>query len=182
MNTEWTTHKKKAAINISDFDPQPPPIPCLSRLHAVPMVALCYLTSPWCRRRWPLFNAGYWGSGASKFDGWWGVLSCPSGQRTSKLWEKYIEYMDVSKNRGTPKWMVYHGKPYFLMDDLGVPLFFETPIWWIMVIWFVWDTNEQHKKKWDILAKIVQHAKVEMVGFLLPNKDVMWHQFSVYKN
>jgi len=26
--------------------------------------------------------------------------------------------MDVSKNRGTPKWMVYNGKPYFLMDDL----------------------------------------------------------------
>ena len=31
----------------------------------------------------------------------------------------YIWYLDVSKNRGkTPK-----------MDDLGVPLFFETPIW-----------------------------------------------------
>jgi len=24
--------------------------------------------------------------------------------------------------------MVYNGKPYFLMDDLGVPLFLETPI------------------------------------------------------
>ena len=28
-----------------------------------------------------------------------------------------------------PKWMVYSGKPYFLMDDLGVPLFLETPIY-----------------------------------------------------
>ena len=38
-------------------------------------------------------------------------------------------YMDVSKNRGKPpKWMVYSGTPYFLMDDLGVPLFLETPI------------------------------------------------------
>ena len=37
--------------------------------------------------------------------------------------------MGVSKNRGTPKWMVYNGKPYFLMDDLGVPLFSETPIY-----------------------------------------------------
>ena len=27
-----------------------------------------------------------------------------------------------------PKWMVYNGKPYFYMDDLGVPLFLETPI------------------------------------------------------
>ena len=26
-----------------------------------------------------------------------------------------------------PKWMVYNGKPYFLMDDLGIPLFLETP-------------------------------------------------------
>ena len=34
-----------------------------------------------------------------------------------------------SKYRGgPPKWMVYNGKLYFLMDDLGVPLFVETPI------------------------------------------------------
>ena len=33
--------------------------------------------------------------------------------------------MGVSKNRGTPKWMVYNGKPYFLMDDLeGKPTIF----------------------------------------------------------
>ena len=36
--------------------------------------------------------------------------------------------MDVSNNRGKPpKWMVYNGKP-IKMDDLGVPLFLETPI------------------------------------------------------
>ena len=31
---------------------------------------------------------------------------------------------------GVPaKWMVYNGKPYYSrMDDLGVPLFLETPI------------------------------------------------------
>ena len=42
-----------------------------------------------------------------------------------------INYMDVSKNRGIfpPKWMVkIMEHPYFLMDDLGVPLFLETPI------------------------------------------------------
>ena len=36
-----------------------------------------------------------------------------------------------SKNTGTPKWMVYNGKPGenpIKMDDLGVPLFLETPI------------------------------------------------------
>ena len=37
------------------------------------------------------------------------------------------EHMDVSKNRGTPKRMVYNGNP-IKMDDLGVPLFLETPI------------------------------------------------------
>ena len=43
--------------------------------------------------------------------------------------ETDLPYMDVSKNRGTPKWMVYNGKPYQIkMDDLGVPLFSETPI------------------------------------------------------
>ena len=36
--------------------------------------------------------------------------------------------MGVSKNNGTPKRMVYNGKPYVEMDDLGVPLFLETPI------------------------------------------------------
>ena len=33
--------------------------------------------------------------------------------------------MGVSKNRGTPKWMIYNGKPYFFMDDLwGKPTIF----------------------------------------------------------
>ena len=33
--------------------------------------------------------------------------------------------MGVSKNGGTPKWMVYMEKP-IKMDDLGVPPFKET--------------------------------------------------------
>ena len=37
--------------------------------------------------------------------------------------------MGISKNNGTPKWMVYKGKPYEQMDDLGVPSFWETPIY-----------------------------------------------------
>ena len=36
-------------------------------------------------------------------------------------------YMDVSKNRGTPKWMVKIMENPIKMDDLGVPLFLETP-------------------------------------------------------
>ena len=38
--------------------------------------------------------------------------------------------LDVSKNRGIPKWMFFfHGKPYEQMDDLGVfPYFWKHPI------------------------------------------------------
>ena len=32
------------------------------------------------------------------------------------------------KNKGTPKWTVYNQNP-IKMDDLGVPLFLETPKW-----------------------------------------------------
>ena len=35
--------------------------------------------------------------------------------------------MDVSKNRGTPKWMVKIMENPIRMDDLRVPLFLETP-------------------------------------------------------
>jgi len=35
--------------------------------------------------------------------------------------------MDVSKNRGTPKWMVKIMENPTRMDDLGIPLFLETP-------------------------------------------------------
>ena len=37
--------------------------------------------------------------------------------------------MGVSKNRGTWKWMVYNGTTLLKYEDLGVPLFLETPIW-----------------------------------------------------
>ena len=36
--------------------------------------------------------------------------------------------LGVSKNRGTPKWMVYFMENPIKMDCLGVPLFLETPI------------------------------------------------------
>ena len=42
----------------------------------------------------------------------------------------YNIYMDVSKNRGAPKWMVYTVMENPIrMDDVGVPLFLETPIY-----------------------------------------------------
>ena len=38
-------------------------------------------------------------------------------------------YMDVSENRGTPKWMVKIMENPIKMDDLGVPPFSETSIY-----------------------------------------------------
>ena len=38
-------------------------------------------------------------------------------------------HLDVSKNIGTAKWMVKIMENPIKMDDLGVPLFLETPIW-----------------------------------------------------
>ena len=43
------------------------------------------------------------------------------------------------KNRGIPKWMDYNGKPYEQMDDLGVPLFLETPIFEVLQF-LLWQT------------------------------------------
>ena len=41
------------------------------------------------------------------------------GGRQVSWHQLFLKGMGVSKNRGTPKWMVYNGKPYFLIDDLG---------------------------------------------------------------
>ena len=39
------------------------------------------------------------------------------------------DHMGVSKNNGTPKWMVKIMENPMKMDDLGVPLFLEAPTW-----------------------------------------------------
>ena len=41
----------------------------------------------------------------------------------------YETDLGVSKNSGTPKWMGFIMENPINMDDLGVPLFLETPIW-----------------------------------------------------
>ena len=60
--------------------------------------------------------------------GWWfdsgevfQLLSCGDPGNPNQTHQ-----LGGSKNSGTPKWMVYNGKPLFKMDDLGVPLFSET--------------------------------------------------------
>ena len=59
-------------------------------------------------------------------------------------------YMGVSKNRGTPKWMVYFMENLINMDDLGVPLFLETSIsifwgvsgWSFLLGWGLLEVDE----------------------------------------
>ena len=41
--------------------------------------------------------------------------------------------VDVSKNRATPKWMIYNGKPYSNGRFWGVSLFLETPMYFILL-------------------------------------------------
>ena len=47
---------------------------------------------------------------------WSESFPCPQGWRMtesdSEVWFQHHLQMGVSKNRGTPKWMVYNGKPY----------------------------------------------------------------------
>ena len=73
--------------------------------------------------------------------------------------------MGVSKNRGTPKWMVCNGKPenpIKMDDDLGVPLFSETPIYCIYVN----------------LMSCISHCFVEMIGCLCTLRCTVWTPFA----
>ena len=57
-----------------------------------------------------------------------------TGSTTTHFWYHLLKNLSqlyiwvFPKFRGTPKWMVYNGKPYKSMDDLGEnPIFSETP-------------------------------------------------------
>ena len=63
---------------------------------------------------------------------------------------KHNQYfqMGVSKNRGTPKWMVKIMENPIKIDDLGVPLFLETPIYFPNGVFFmVMNPMEESKVK-----------------------------------
>ena len=47
---------------------------------------------------------------------------------TVRPYHGYRNHLGVSINGGTPKWLVYRENP-IKMDDLGVPPFMKTPIW-----------------------------------------------------
>ena len=90
-------------------------------------------------------------------------------------WSEKREKMDVSKNRGTPTWMVKIMEIHIKMDDLGVPLFSETPTWckwckfWVQndAFWCV-----EIGKMWDIFlenlgfsSRFAEHAKIYLKGW-----------------
>ena len=59
-----------------------------------------------------------------------------------------INDMEVSINGGSPEWTVYKGKSENQMDDLGVAVLVETPI-------FIYKTKlQQHEVKWKKYKRI----------------------------
>jgi len=60
--------------------------------------------------------------------GWWSQLLL-AGKKSEgyDFWGPEEVKMDVSKNSGTPKWMVYNGTPYQKGMIWVYPYFLETP-------------------------------------------------------
>ena len=81
--------------------------------------------------------------------------------------------MDVSKNRGTPKWMVYNGKPLLKWMIWGIPPFKETSIW-------PFSMQETHRKPaieglgwipgWDVAVDVSKLLLMDKI----PNNHLGW--------
>ena len=79
--------------------------------------------------------------------------------------------LGVSKNRGTPKWMVYNGKPLLKWMIWGEnPPFKETPIW-------VWQRGLDGVELWTAGEDKTTYAKHWLVGRRTFNKDNPLWQF-----
>ena len=82
---------------------------------------------------WQLFRPEAWLIQISNFRAVWKRWKKTGEVSQHKCMERSNSlYMGVSKNRDTPKWMVYMENP-IKMDDLGVPLFSETPIYRVLL-------------------------------------------------
>ena len=62
--------------------------------------------------------------------------------------------MGVSKNSDTPKWKVYNGK-LIKMDDLGVLLFLETPIYISIYIYIIIYTSMMQSMLCDVCVMYI---------------------------
>ena len=88
----------------------------------------------------------------------------PAGKK-NKGSRKY--HMSVSKDRGTPKWMVYNGKPYKNWWFGGTPIFGNTHIGEASVcyllfcfsvcVFFLFE-GKNSREKWTILQHVPQYV------------------------
>ena len=84
---------------------------------------------------------------------------------------RYSHYMGVSRNGGTPKWMVYKGKSYQNGWFWGIPILGNFHIW-IMVKQTVWRTGhqkEQSQLKTVLLPWLCQLMQLHLCWILEMN-------------
>ena len=84
-----------------------------------------------------------------------------SGKLTCVSPKNLEHHLGVSKNRGTPKWMVKIMENPIKMDDLGVPLFSETSIcqtkFFVLFLPFFWSDMNGYDNRADLY--IHTHAR-----------------------
>ena len=75
--------------------------------------------------------------------------------------------MGVSKNRGTPKWMVYNGNPIKMGDLGGPPLFLETPIYSAL------KPVEKSKISAQSASRLRSSVRIELLPDAIPKEDLV---------
>ena len=118
----------------------------------------------------------------------------PRGKLPTQWWRMRGSgpgYMDVSKNRGTPKWMVKIMENPIEMGDLGVPLFLETSIWFMIYnsidhLYFLchFSLLKTHKSnatlRSDFLCLAGCFFNHHLQGSL--SKSANFHEFTIWDN
>ena len=96
----------------------------------------------------------------------------PSFNASITIWLETCASNGCFQNTGTPKWMVYNGKPYEQMDDLGIALFLETPKSWHVGIFLpglharIWIQRFSNIRKWfKACWRLALGALVELIQF-----------------
>ncbi len=67
-----------------------------------------------------------------------------------------------------PKWMVYNGINPIRIDDLGVPLFLETPIWW-------YDLNKSMSPCFNLVNPSVLQTQTQHLNQLIDKLQIDTH-------
>ena len=97
-------------------------------------------------------------------------------------------FFGVSKNSGTPKWMIYNGNPGFKMDDLGAgkPTIFGNIFfsvfhwslaqlrWWPPALWYPW-VRCLTGGVWDQVQKISEEKKTWLEKSRVKKREITKH-------